>query len=317
MMYLSTIIYILHIRIAIWIVLACLIKIAKLFYPLGLRIISPFIRFGYIVQELALIVINAFIKFGNIIRVLGLIGFLQYVFVFKLMNDIQLLRIFVIILSSVISRICFFDQHIDTIVLFLFINDEFDSNTVMMNSGEGSAGNNIPDGSNNSGGVPNPNGGGNNPGGGPNPNGADNAWVAYDPEANNRPWRPFNYEHLYKENESRYSSTYVDPSTVLPNYDPAENKPPKNDRELSVLLDHRFSTQVRKLGYANWNVQKAFPSESSTDIAARCQLFCHIYEHQADLKTAFKQMDAGAVVTPWDKVEITSFLINSLNRSNK
>lgn len=305
MMYLSTIIYILHIRIAIRIVLPFLIKIAKLFYPLGLRIFSTFIRFGYIVQELALIVINAFIKFGNLIHVLGLIGFLQYVFVFKLMNNIQLLRIFIIILSSVISRICFFDQHIDTIVLFLFINDEFDLHTVLMNSGEGSGGNNLPDGGNNSGGGPNPNGGG------------DNTWVAYDPEANNRPWRPFNYEHLYKENESRYSSTYVDPSTVLANYDPTGDKSPQTDRELSVLLDHRFSTQVRKLGYANWNVQKAFPSESSIDIVARSKLFCHIYENQEDLKTAFKQMDANAVVTPWDKVEITSFLINSLNRSNK
>lgn len=193
----------------------------------------------------------------------------------------------------------------DTVALFFFVHNELDWHTVLMNGGEGSGsgsgsgwgsgsgGNNLPGGGDN---------GGNNPGG-PNPNDG---------------WTPHNYQYQRKQNGSHYTSRYIDPSTVLSTYNPAEDNPPQSDRELSVLLDYRFSTRVRDLGYENWNVQNAFPSDSITDKIAKARLFNHIYDHRADLPIAYRQMDARSQdVTPWDRVEISSFLINSLNRSDK
>jgi uncharacterized membrane protein YgcG len=156
MLYFPTSVYILQVLLSTLVVLPSLLKIAKLVYPLGLRII------------------RAFIIFGEIVHLFGLIYYFKYVFVFNILNHIQKLRIFFLILYTLINTICFFDKNMDTIV-FLFFTNELDWHTVIMDSGSGSAsasasasasgsgsgsgGNNLPDGGNN----------GNNSGG-PNPN---------------------------------------------------------------------------------------------------------------------------------------------------
>jgi hypothetical protein len=71
------------------------------------------------------------------------------------------------------------------------------------------------------------------------------------------------------------------------------------------------------LGYSNWNVQNAFPSGSLTDQIAKKMLFNHIFDHKTDIPTAYNQINVWLDVTPWDNVQITSYLINSLNRSSK
>lgn len=265
------------------VVLPSLLKIAKLVYPLGLRII------------------RTFRIYGKIVHLFGWIGYFKYVFVFNILNHIQKLRIIFIILYTLINTICFFDKHMD-IIVFLFFTNELDWHTVIMDSGwgsgsgsasgSGSGGNNLPGGGGNNG----------NNSGGPNPNDT---------------WRPYNYEHQPKEKGGRYTSTYIQPSTVLPNYNPAEDTPPKTDRQLSVLLDYRFNKRVQQLGYCNWNVQNAFPSDSLTDQIAKKMLFNHIFDHKTDIPTAYNQINVRLDVTPWDNVQITSYLINSLNRSNK
>lgn len=279
MLYFPTLVYISQVLGSTLVVLPSLLKIAKLVYPLGLRII------------------RAFILFGEIVHLFGWIDYFKYVFVFNILNHIQKLRIFFLILYTLINTICFFDKNMDTII-FLFFTNEFDWHTVIMDSvsgsgsGSGSGGNKLPDGGGNNG----------NNSGGPNPNDT---------------WRPYNYEHQPKEKGGRYTSTYIQPSTVLPNYNPVEDTPPKTDRQLSVLLDYRFNTRVKQLGYLNWNVENAFPSGSLTDQIAKKMLFNHIFDHKTDIPTAYKQINVSLDDTPWDNVQITSYLINSLNRSNK
>jgi hypothetical protein len=154
-------------------------------------------------------------------------------------------------------------------------------------SGDGSGGSNLPNGDNN----------GMNPGGKP-------------------PYKPYNYQHLHKENGSPYTSTYKDPSSVLEIYNPATNKPPQNDRELGILLGYKFNKDVRTLGYNNWTIKNTFPSNDFTDRISRAKLFNHIMKYRRDIPTAFNQVDISSDTPKWDQVMVTSFLVNSLNRSD-
>jgi hypothetical protein len=151
-------------------------------------------------------------------------------------------------------------------------------------------------------------GGGNNGGGhghGTNPGGGP---------SNN--WQPATYKNLSKETGEPYYSSYPDPASVLQTYNPADNTPPVNDKQLGSLMDYRFETQVRGLGYNRWDVKHTFPSNSLTDKTARARLLSHILTHSADIPSAYHQIDISSDIPRWDKVKITSFLINSLNRSN-
>ena len=123
-MLLLSIVYILQIRLAMLIVLPCLIEGAKLFLPLGFIVLSVFIRLGNLVQELVLTVVRYFRWYVKLVHLLGLTGGLQYVFLFKL-TTIQILRIFSFIIYTIIFTICNFDHYVDIMLLFFF-NNEFD-----------------------------------------------------------------------------------------------------------------------------------------------------------------------------------------------
>jgi hypothetical protein len=112
-----------------------------------------------------------------------------------------------------------------------------------------------------------------------------------------------------------YDTPYVDTASVLTTYNPEGDIPPKTDRELSVLLEYRFEHYIRKLGYNNWNVEKAFSGDSYVDRISRAKLYNHIFDNKEYIPKAYKQMEAKSESTPWDKVEITSHLICSLQRS--
>jgi hypothetical protein len=81
-------------------------------------------------------------------------------------------------------------------------------------------------------------------------------------------------------------------------------------------MAYRFEIQVRELGYRCWDVKHTFPSNSLTDKTARARLLSHILTHKQDLPSAYHQIDISLDTPRWDKVKITSFLINSLNRSS-
>ena len=238
------------------------------------------------------IIIPALIGFGKLLHPLGLKRKLKFAFRFIVMCNIQDIYTFVIIIYISItitcSICCFACQFIENIHFFFFYY-EFNWYTVMMDSGDNSGGNNLSGGGSGNNGT--------NPGGDPN-------------------WKPFSYEHLPKENKSRYSSSYIQPSSVLETYNPAADMPAQTDRELSLLLDYKFSTKVRELGYNNWNIQNTFPSNSWTDRMAKSRLLNHIIKYKADLPSAFRQVDISTDVPKWNKVKVTSYLINSLNRSN-
>lgn len=160
----------------------------------------------------------------------------------------------------------------------------------MMNSGSGS-GNNMPGGSNNGG-----NSGG---GGGPGPL-----------------WQPFQYQPNVREDGRYYPPNPIPPSSVITTYNPTGNIPPQNDRELGVLLQYRFDHNVRSLGYNEWNISNAFPSNSMIDRTARARLLNHIIDHPSALASSYRQMDIRVDTPRWNRVKITSHLINSLHNSN-
>ena len=239
------------------------------------------------------IILPALKGFSKLLHPLGLTNCLKFAFKYKFMFNTQNLYFFVIFIYtsiSIICAICCFAYQFLENIHFYFVNYEFNWYIVMMDSGENSGGNNLPGGG----------GSGNNgsdPGGKPD-------------------WKPANYENLRKEDDSPYSSTYVQPSSVLETYNPADNNPPQTDKQLSVLIDYRFETRVRKLGFNNWNVHYIFPGNNMTDRIARARLLNHILKYKSDLPRSYRQLDVSSDVPRWKEVAVTSFLINSLNRSN-
>ncbi len=171
-----------------------------------------------------------------------------------------------------------------------------DINTDILNASNGNGGN-YPEGGNpwgDQGGNPNPN-----PGGGP-----------QKPQ-----WRPFEYHPNIKEKGS-YPPDNHSPASVLETYDPTGKIPPQNDKQLGVLIDYRFGQIVRPRGFYYWNVSNVFPNDNLIDNTARERLLAHIYDHRSDLPTAYKELGINNGPPQWDKVRITSYIINSLNRSN-
>lgn len=129
-------------------------------------------------------------------------------------------------------------------------------------------------------------------------------------------WQPFKYSPYVKEDGQPYPQD-TSPASVLETYNPTSNIPPQNDKELGVLIDYRFAHYVRRLGYSKWNVSKIFPSNGIIDSIAKQMLLAHIFEHKSDLPTAYSQLDLKSGTPKWDNVKVTSFLINSLNNSQK
>lgn len=148
---------------------------------------------------------------------------------------------------------------------------------------------------------------GNNQGGGPN-------------HRNNGPdWKPFQYEHPVKEDGSNYETPYRSTVPVLETYNPGGDIPDasqQNDRQLGVLVNYRFDYQFRSLGYRNWNIEKMFPSDNLVDNMAKQRLIAHIFDHRSDLPSAYRQLDLISGTPKLGSVRITSYLINSLNRSS-
>ena len=158
---------------------------------------------------------------------------------------------------------------------------------------------NNPGGNNSSGGGNNGSGPGGGPGGGPRFN-----------------WQPHNYVNLPKENGSRYTPLPTPPSSVVDTYDPRGTIPPASDKQLGVLMDYRFAHNVRSTGFNNWDVSHTFPSNSMVDRISRARLLNHIIKYKSDIPSAFNQLDVSLDTPKWERVRITSFLINSLNHSN-
>ena len=239
-------------------------------------------------------VILALIGFGRLLRTLKLIRYLKYAFKFISTSNIQNIYIFIIliyILISITCSICCFTyQFFGNMLLSSYVNEGHDWHTVMMDSGNNPGGNNSSGGGNGIG----PGGG---PGGGPN-------------------WQPHNYVDLPKENGSRNTPLPTPPSSVLNTYDPTGNIPPASDKQLGVLMDYRFAHNVRATGFNNWDVSHTFPSNSMVDRISRARLLNHIIKYKADIPSAFNQLDVSLDTPKWDRVRITSFLINSLNHSN-
>lgn len=155
-------------------------------------------------------------------------------------------------------------------------------------------------------------GGGNYPGGG-NSGGAEGG--SSNPGGGPQ-WRPYHYPSI-REDGQRYETPNPSPASVLETYDPTGHIPPQNDKQLGVLMDYRFAHNVRPLGYDCWKVSYTFPSNSLVDSTAKQRLFAHIFENRSTLPTAYRELDIGSGTPKWEKVTITSYLINSLNHSNK
>jgi hypothetical protein len=130
-------------------------------------------------------------------------------------------------------------------------------------------------------------------------------------------WQPHEYHPSIREDGQKYPKSNSSPVSVLETYNPAGDIPPQNDKQLGVLIDYRFEHYVRPMGYAQWNVANIFPNDSMVDKIARARLLNHIYDNQSVLPTAYKELDCFSGIPKWNSVTITSYLINSLNNSNK
>lgn len=162
---------------------------------------------------------------------------------------------------------------------------------------------------------------GNNPGGGSS-GGNESGGPGSDPSGGPNPgggpdWHPFQYQDTVREDGWRYDAHHnTSTVSVLQTYDPAGDVPVQNDKELGVLLDYRFTHQIRGLGYSHWNIAKTFSSDNMVDHTAKQRLLAHIYDHRSRLPTAYGQLDLRNGSPKWGSVKITSVLINSLNHSN-
>ena len=227
-----------------------------------------------------------------------------------------MLRVFFVIFASILP-IVFYSQYVESMLIFIFLDIEYDSIVYMYNGESSASGSSFPAGPGpNTGGGPNSGGGAPNPGGVPNPIVAsdnDND-RALDSNRYNGTWRPFNYKD-HPNKRGIEVIPYIHTDYILNSYNPEGDIPPKTDRELSVLLDYRFEHKVRSLGYKHWNVDKAFPDDTIVDKISKARLYNHIYDNKKYLGPTFNQMDFKSDNTPWDKVIITSQLINSLQKS--
>lgn len=143
---------------------------------------------------------------------------------------------------------------------------------------------------------------GSSPSGSPNPGGGPG-------------WEPFQYQANVREDGERYPDN-ASPSLVLETYNPTGDIPVQNDKQLGVLLDYRFAHEVRPMGYNNWKISKAFPSNSIIDRMARERLLAHIYTYRSRLPTAYRQLDLRSGTPKWGSVDVSSYIIASLNNSN-
>lgn len=178
--------------------------------------------------------------------------------------------------------------------ILYYLGEFSDSYSLMMDPGDGSGNGNFFGGGNNGGN----NAGGNN-GGGPGPQ-----------------WQPYQYQSHIREDGRSYPTNNIPPSTVIQTYDPAGNIPPRNDREVGILLQYRFDHHVRLLGYNHLTVSSAFYGNGMVDRIARQRLLQHILHYRSRLPSAYNQMDVNSDMPRWDRVRITSYLINSLYNSN-
>jgi len=166
------------------------------------------------------------------------------------------------------------------------------------------------------------NAGGGNYGGDQNSSSGSNTQGPQGPEGPRRPrgpqdWRPFHYpDYAPRENGRHYPADSASPMTILQTFNPESGLPPQNDKQLGVLLDYRFHC-IRDWGYYEWNVKNIFPNDDLVDRISRERIIAHIHDFQRDLPTAYKQLDMASGTPKLHKVEVTSYLINSLNHSTR
>lgn len=200
-------------------------------------------------------------------------------------------KVFIFVLSCIICYFCVYLSYIHISGLDI-LSEHISRDITNMNP---------VDGDNNPGNVTNASG--SNQSGGPNPGGGPR-------------WRPYHYLPNVREDGNSYPVDNPSPALVLETYDPANNIPVQNDRQLGVLIDYRYHNQVRPLGYSRWNVATTFPSDSMVDKIAKERLLAHIYDHRSELPSAYAELDMRSGTPKWHSVKITSYLINSLNNSN-
>jgi hypothetical protein len=82
-----------------------------------------------------------------------------------------------------------------------------------------------------------------------------------------------------------------------------------------VLIDYRWTIELKRLGYNYWNIGNTFPSDSIIDKIAREKLLAHIFDHRSVLPSAYAEMNLLSGTPKWDSVRVTSYLITSLNLS--
>jgi len=207
-------------------------------------------------------------------------------------RNIHFIYSFVCIISSFYNFIyisVLIYQNLELNSILYYLGELLDAYNLMMSSGDGSGNGNFPGGGNN----------GDNPGGG-------------GPQ-----WQPYQYHSHIREDGRSYPTNNIPPSTVLQTYDPAGNIPPQNDREVGVLMQYRFNHNVRSLGYNNFTVSNTFNGDGIVDRMARERLLQHILGYRSRLPTAYRELDVYSDTPRWDRVRITSFLINSLYNSNR
>lgn len=130
-------------------------------------------------------------------------------------------------------------------------------------------------------------------------------------------WHPFKYGPHIKE-KGHYETFTASPETVLETYNPADDIPPMNDRQLGLLVDYRYETlyvSPNKIKGKWITALDIFPSDSLVDKIARERLLAHIYDYRSDLPTAYKELELGSGAPNWENLWISSYIINSLNNS--
>lgn len=128
--------------------------------------------------------------------------------------------------------------------------------------------------------------------------------------------QPYHYGHNLREDGQDYPANN-NPSQALPIdvYHPAGDIPPKNDRELASLLDHRLQIKIKQIGYNNCSVFSLFHRENMVDKIAKERLFAHIYDHRYELPAAYAQLDVLNGAPKWGRVRVTTYIIESLYNS--
>lgn len=105
------------------------------------------------------------------------------------------------------------------------------------------------------------------------------------------------------------------PSTEVNQYNPSDNLPPQNKKDLYDLMRYKLQRRVDS-GFTGHSVSSIFGYDSTTNNIAKAMLYGHILDNKAELTTAYRQI--GGVSNPsWSLVNLsfTSPILISLARS--